>query len=344
MRKLVYDVAVSADGFIAGENDDVGAFLYEGAHVTDYLERLAAYDTAVMGRATYEFGYAHGMRPGERPYPHMRHYVFSRGLELPGDEVTVVRSETLRTIDALKAEDGGDIYLTGGGVFAGALLRAGRIDRLVLKLNPILIGKGVPLFGPDDAAAGLTLTDTRRYDTGVVLLTYDLPSVRVRAARADEIGLVREIERASAQRFNGTDRESLAEDEPTAAEVLAQRLADGGLLVAAEGDGQAAAFVMFRELEGCAYVEQIDVLPSHEGRRLGALLLEAVADAARRRGWRAMTLSTFRDVPFNAPYYRRLGFVDLPDETLSEGLREVRREHIARGLDESSRTFMRRLL
>lgn len=167
-------------------------------------------------------------------------------------------------------------------------------------------------------------------------------TVQIRTAKSFEIELIREIERISASRFLGTDRAALAQDEPTDAATLAQRLAHGGLLVAAEGDGPPVAFVMFRPVEGCAYVEQIDVMPTHAGRRIGAALLEAVTGVARAQDWPALTLSTFKDVPFNAPYYRRLGFVDLPDGGLTEGLREIRAEHLHRGLDESARVFMRR--
>ena len=167
-------------------------------------------------------------------------------------------------------------------------------------------------------------------------MTNDL---RLRAARTSEVDRVRAIERVSASRFIGTARAALADDEPTDAATLAQRVAAGGLLVA-EQDGEVVAFVMFREVEGCGYIEQIDVLPSHERRGIGARLIEAVAEVARGRGWPALTLSTFKDVPFNAPYYRRLGFADV--EALTPGMAEIRAEHEARGLDESARVFMRR--
>ena len=163
--------------------------------------------------------------------------------------------------------------------------------------------------------------------------------LRLRAAMTSEIERVRQIERASASRFLGTARAALADDEPTDAKTLARRIAAGGLLVADAG-GEALAFVMFREVEGCGYIEQIDVLPSHERRGIGARLIEAVAEVARGRGWPALTLSTFKDVPFNAPYYRRLGFADV--EALTPGMAEIRAEHEARGLDESARVFMRR--
>ncbi len=153
---------------------------------------------------------------------------------------------------------------------------------------------------------------------------------------------MREIERISATRFLGTDLASIAADDPTDAETLASRIASDGLLVAT--DSQPVAFVMFRDVEGCGYIEQIDVAPSHAGQRIGAALIDAVSALAPARGWTALTLSTFKDVPFNAPYYRRLGFIDLADDALTPGLRHIRQEHLARGLDESIRTFMRRPL
>ena len=163
--------------------------------------------------------------------------------------------------------------------------------------------------------------------------------IQIRPARADEIAAVRDIERASASRFLGTDRAELAQDEPTDAVTLARRVAAGALLLAADGDAP-VAFVMFRPVEGCAYVEQIDVAPSHARRGIGAGLLDAVVKIARERGLAALTLSTFADVPFNAPYYARLGFAVVED--LTPGMAQIRAEHEARGLDETARVFMRR--
>lgn len=168
--------------------------------------------------------------------------------------------------------------------------------------------------------------------------------VRLRPARLDEVEQVRAVERRSASRFLATERAALADDEPTDAATLRRRIAEGGLWVAEDEGGLPIAFVMFREVEGCGYIEQIDVLPEHARRRLGAALLDLVAAEARARGWPALLLSTFKDVPWNAPYYRRLGFVDLDDATLTAGLRQIRAEHERRGLDETARVFMRRAL
>ncbi|MCY1060468.1 GNAT family N-acetyltransferase [Nannocystis sp. SCPEA4] len=170
------------------------------------------------------------------------------------------------------------------------------------------------------------------------------PDARPRLARLDEVEQVRDIERRSASRFLGTERAALADDEPTDAETLRRRIAEAGLWVVEDESGSPVAFVMFREVEGCGYVEQIDVLPEHARRRLGARLLDTVAAVGRTRGWPALLLSTFKDVPWNAPYYRRLGFVDLDDAVLGRELLQIRAEHEARGLDETARVFMRRAL
>jgi dihydrofolate reductase len=174
MRELVYDVAVSLDGFIAGAGGDVSSFLYEGPHVVDYNARLAGYETVVMGRATYELGYAFGLAPGARAYPHMRHLIFSTTLRLPGDAVEVTGEAPAKRLAELKRGPGGPIYLAGGGALAGALYAAGAIDRLVLKVNPIVLARGVALFGGQSGRVAARLDATRRYDNGVILAEYSL--------------------------------------------------------------------------------------------------------------------------------------------------------------------------
>lgn len=160
--------------------------------------------------------------------------------------------------------------------------------------------------------------------------------VDFRPARPDEIETIRALERASAQRFVGL-LDALAADEPSPASVLASRIESGGLVMAVEG-GEVVGFVMFRPVEEWAYVEQIDVLPAFAGRRIGAALLDEVARLARATGLTGLSLSTFREVPWNAPYYRRLGFVKV--QALTPGMLAIRAEHLARGLDEAARVFM----
>jgi predicted N-acetyltransferase YhbS len=99
---------------------------------------------------------------------------------------------------------------------------------------------------------------------------------------------------------------------------------------------------MFEPQPARIYVQELDVLTSHAGRRIGAALIEQVAQLARARRLPQLVLSTFRDVPWNAPYYRRLGFRDIAQAELDAALIARRDAHIARGLDESKRVFMRR--
>ena len=163
-------------------------------------------------------------------------------------------------------------------------------------------------------------------------------TVAIRPALILEIETVRDIERTSSQRFVGV-MDALAADEPSPASVLAARIEAGGLLVA-DVDAEIAAFVMFRPVGNSFYIEQVDVLPAFERRRIGASLIDAVADQARAAELARLTLSTFREVAWNAPYYRRLGFTDIAENELAPDLLEIRREHLARGLDESARVFM----
>lgn len=174
MQSVIYDVAVSADGFICGADGDVSAFPAAGPIVDDYRTRLAGYACAIMGRETYCFGYRYGLAPGQNPYPWMRCVVFSASLALPGHAVELVRAEALAAIDRLRAESPGPIYLCGGGAFAGWLLRRGRINRLRLKRAPILLGGGVRLFGAHDAPVALRLIETRPYADGSLFQEFAL--------------------------------------------------------------------------------------------------------------------------------------------------------------------------
>lgn len=156
--------------------------------------------------------------------------------------------------------------------------------------------------------------------------------ILLRPARVVEVETIRALERASAQRFQGL-MDAIAADEPTPAPLLARRIVEGGLLVAEISDA-IVGFVMFRPMEGGLYIEQLDVLPAFSGRRIGAALLDAVG----KRTGGDLTLSTFRDVPWNAPYYARLGFAEV--DALTPSMAEIRAEHLARGLDEEARVFM----
>lgn len=175
MRKLVYYVAVTIDGYIARVDGSIDGFPAQGEHVTAYMASLAEFDTVLMGRATYEFGYQFGLQPGEAPYPGKTNYVISRTLpDFEQTQVGIVREQAAEFVHALKQQDGRAIYLCGGGHLAGFLLDHQLIDELVLKLNPVIFGRGIRLFGTSTKFVDLQLIGIKQYKTGVAFHSYRL--------------------------------------------------------------------------------------------------------------------------------------------------------------------------
>jgi dihydrofolate reductase len=173
MRQLIYSVAVSIDGFIAHRDGSVEGFLMGGPHVDDFLASFAEFDTVVMGAHTYAFGFQYGLQPGQPAYPGLHHVIVSKSMDFANsDEVTLVRADALAWLRELKQRPGKDIWLCGGGDLAGQLLTAGLIDQLRLKVNPICLGAGIPLFGSAGRPLSLALLAERRFDNGVVRLDY----------------------------------------------------------------------------------------------------------------------------------------------------------------------------
>ena len=175
MSRIIYYVASSLDGFIAGPNDDVSKFVFLGAGVEKYQADLAAFKTVIMGRKTYEFGYQFGPQPGQPAYPHMEHFIFSDSLKFDNaaDSVHVVE-RSVEQVNDLKEKASTDIYLCGGGQFAGWLLDHGLVDQLKLKLNPIVLGGGVPLFGEAKTQVQLILNGSEVFEDGLQILDYNV--------------------------------------------------------------------------------------------------------------------------------------------------------------------------
>ncbi|TQV78992.1 dihydrofolate reductase family protein [Denitrobaculum tricleocarpae] len=177
MHPIIYDVAVSLDGYIAGPNGDVTRFAHEGPVVEDYAQRMAGYRLAIMGRATYEFAFQFGLKPGDDPYPAMRTLVFSQSLALPETcDIEVFRKTDRDMLEQLKSDADGPIYLCGGGAFAGALLEMDVIDSLRLKRAPILLGSGVRLFGEGSPGVTLVCRETKDYPDGYVFQEFRVGS------------------------------------------------------------------------------------------------------------------------------------------------------------------------
>ena len=188
MRALKYLVAATVDGFIARSD---GSFDFFPADA-DYLAALVqsfpdtipghlrdalgvrgenrAFDAVLMGRGTYEVGLAIGVTS---PYPHLEQYVFSRTMRGSLDaNVHVVSSDAVAFVRVLKRREGKDIWLCGGGSLATELFT--EIDELIVKLSPIVLGSGIPIFAAVPEPTTLRLVDSRMHDNGVAWLRYRL--------------------------------------------------------------------------------------------------------------------------------------------------------------------------
>lgn len=189
MRKLVYLVATTVDGYIASApSNNPDFFFADGPQAPDLLTEFPEmipgpfravvgltpetpnkrFDTVLMGRTTYEIGVADGI---SSPYPHLEQIVFSESLAKPDDHsVDVWDGDAVRRLRELKSKDGADIWLCGGGTLAASLMDD--IDELILKVSPLILGGGVPLFAGRVGPRQLALTDHRIYDNGFAVMRY----------------------------------------------------------------------------------------------------------------------------------------------------------------------------
>lgn len=166
----------------------------------------------------------------------------------------------------------------------------------------------------------------------------------IRLATAEDLTSLPAIESAAGVGFVGLGMASIAEDEPPEVSELAEYRDDGRCWVAAAVDDPSApvAYLIVDRVDGCAHIEQVSVHPDAAGRGLGRSLIDRAEVWAGDEGLSALTLTTFVEVPWNGPYYERLGFryIDVGDET--PGLAEIRAGERDHGLDRWPRACMRR--
>ncbi len=141
MRQLVYSVATSLDGFIAGPKGEFDWIIQDPT--MDFGEIFRQFDTALMGRGCYEFMLREGRSPKELG---MKVFVASTTLDhAQHRDVTIVGSDLAATVTELKRASGKDIWLFGGGTIFRSLLDAGLVDRVEVSIIPVLLGGGIPL-------------------------------------------------------------------------------------------------------------------------------------------------------------------------------------------------------
>jgi len=168
----------------------------------------------------------------------------------------------------------------------------------------------------------------------------------VRAAIASDVETMRAVGIAAGERFRAIDDPRIsgrADDPPYEIDQLTE-LVEAGCAFVAEHDGVVVGFMLMEELDGAAHVEELSVHPDHQGTGLGTALLDAAARWGGQRGFAAVTLTTYRDVPWNRPFYERRGFRVLAAPELTAAHRAKVAHEAGVGLDPELRVVMRRQL
>jgi GNAT superfamily N-acetyltransferase len=166
--------------------------------------------------------------------------------------------------------------------------------------------------------------------------------VSIRLAVPADLALLQELEMAGGELFRRIGMTEVADHAPPPLHVLRTYQRAGRAWVAAGAADQPVGYILVKILDGAAYIEQVTVHPDHQRQGLGRALIDTAARWASTQSLPALTLSTFRDVAWNAPYYAGLGFEELPEEALTPGLLAIRAEQTKIGLDPADRVFMRR--
>jgi len=166
MRKIILNLAITLDGFIAGPNGEYDWCLTDADYgMTDFLNSI---DTVIMGGKSYRLLLEYGP-----PYPDFRNYIFTRSeKDSPYANVEFVESNISDFVARLKKQPGKDIWLFGGAEIVRILLEDDLIDEMMLSVHPILLGGGLTLFPPMTQRKNLKLKDTIQYPSGLVQLIY----------------------------------------------------------------------------------------------------------------------------------------------------------------------------
>jgi dihydrofolate reductase len=170
MRRVLYRVAASLDGFIAGPNGEIDWIVPDPT--VDFVSLYAGVDTVLIGRRTYEMT----LQPGAPPWPaDWRIYVFSQTLNAAQHAgVTVVSGNVGATVAALRSESGRDIWLFGGGGLFASLLAAQVVDQIDVAVMPVLLGGGTPLVSRGTPRSRLRLALANTSPSGIVNLQYQV--------------------------------------------------------------------------------------------------------------------------------------------------------------------------
>lgn len=169
-----------------------------------------------------------------------------------------------------------------------------------------------------------------------------MTSCKIHPPDVADLERLQEIERLAGVPFRDIGMDAIADDPPPPIGELHGCLDRRELWVVRADDSEPAGYLHTSVVDGTQHIEQVSIDPAFGHRRLGARLIDFAGSLALGQGRSTITLTTFRDVPWNAPYYRRIGFVEVAEADWGEGLRQVRDWERERGLDAWPRVVMAR--
>lgn len=153
---------------------------------------------------------------------------------------------------------------------------------------------------------------------------------------------MRGIEAAAGEAFRLVGMAAIADDPPPALDALAVYQQDGRAWVGTDSEDDPIAYILLDVVDRFAHIEQVSVHPRYARRGIGRALIEEAARWAGACGLQGLTLTTFDEVPWNAPYYRRLGFQEVPESQWSERIRQIMQSEREHGLAAWPRVVMKR--
>ncbi len=160
----------------------------------------------------------------------------------------------------------------------------------------------------------------------------------------EDVKSLADIERAADAVFRSEGMATVADGETMPINDLLRYQRAGRAWVDIDEANRPIAYLLLDVIDGSAHIEQVSVHPTHAGQGKGRQLIEAAAEWAKQQGYVMLTLTTFAHVPWNAPYYARLGFEIIPPEEITPGLQNIRQHEASPGLDAWPRVVMSRTL
>lgn len=170
-RKVIVFIAMSIDGFIAAENDNLDflSLVEQEGEDYGYNEFHNSVDTVIMGRKTYDKVLSFNV-----PFPHSNKtcYVLTKNNSLKSNEVIFYKNSVETLINELKSQAGKNIFIDGGAKTVQLFLEKNLVDELIISIIPTILGNGVPLFAAITKQQLYTLVEAKSFAKGLVKLHY----------------------------------------------------------------------------------------------------------------------------------------------------------------------------